>query len=35
LHAHLHTVDVPLNTLGEKELCHGQAALDKFNAGLR
>jgi 2-oxoglutarate ferredoxin oxidoreductase subunit beta len=35
LHAHLHTVQVPLNALGEKELCPGQAALDKFNASLR
>ena len=35
LHTHLHTVDAPLNTLSEKELCPGQAALDKFNAGLR
>ena len=32
LHAHLRTVDAPLNALGEKELCPGQAALDKFNA---
>ncbi len=35
LHAHLHTVAVPLNTLGEKELCPGQAALEKFNASMR
>src|SRR5262252_8763232 len=35
LHAHLRTVDTPLNVLGEKELCPGQAALDKFNASLR
>ena len=35
LHAHLSTVDAPLNTLGEKELCPGSAALDKFNASLR
>jgi len=35
LHAHLHTVDAPLNTLSEKELCPGQAALEKFNASLR
>jgi 2-oxoglutarate ferredoxin oxidoreductase subunit beta len=35
LHAHLRTVDAPLNTLGEKELCPGQTALDKFNASLR
>jgi len=35
LHAHLRTVQKPLNALGEKDLCPGQAALDKFNAGLR
>ena len=35
LHAHLRTVQTPLNALGEKDLCPGQAALDKFNAGLR
>ena len=35
LHSHLHTVDAPLNSLGEKELCPGQAALDQFNASLR
>ena len=35
LHAHLNTVDAPLNALGEKELCPGQAALDKINASLR
>jgi 2-oxoglutarate ferredoxin oxidoreductase subunit beta len=35
LHGHLKTVDAPLNTLGEKELCPGSAALDKFNASLR
>ena len=35
LHAHLHTVDGPLNALAEKELCPGQAALEKFNASLR
>jgi 2-oxoglutarate ferredoxin oxidoreductase subunit beta len=35
MHSHLGTVDTPLNTLGEKELCPGQAALDKFNASLR
>jgi 2-oxoglutarate ferredoxin oxidoreductase subunit beta len=35
LHGHLDTVAVPLNSLGEKELCPGQAALDKFNASLR
>src|SRR5476649_2913914 len=35
LHGHLNTVDAPLNTLGEKDLCPGSAALDKINAGLR
>jgi 2-oxoglutarate/2-oxoacid ferredoxin oxidoreductase subunit beta len=35
LHAHLDTCDAPLNTLSEKELCPGSAALDKINAGLR
>jgi len=35
LHAHLNTVTAPLNSLGEKELCPGAAALDRINAGLR
>ncbi|MGH7090164.1 MAG: thiamine pyrophosphate-dependent enzyme, partial [Stellaceae bacterium] len=35
LHDHLNTVDVPLNALGEKELCPGSAALAKLNASLR
>jgi 2-oxoglutarate/2-oxoacid ferredoxin oxidoreductase subunit beta len=35
LHAHLNTVDAPLNTLTEKALCPGSAALDKINASLR
>jgi 2-oxoglutarate ferredoxin oxidoreductase subunit beta len=35
LHAHLKTVEKPLNALGEAELCPGSAALDKFNASLR
>jgi 2-oxoglutarate/2-oxoacid ferredoxin oxidoreductase subunit beta len=35
LHSHLNTVEAPLNTLGEKELCPGSAALDKINASLR
>jgi 2-oxoglutarate ferredoxin oxidoreductase subunit beta len=35
LHGHLDTVEAPLNTLGEKDLCPGSAALDKINAGLR
>ena len=32
LHAHLKTVDVPLNRLGEAELCPGAAALAAINA---
>jgi 2-oxoglutarate ferredoxin oxidoreductase subunit beta len=35
LHAHLNTVDAPLNTLNAKDLCPGQAALNKINASLR
>ncbi len=35
LHAHLRTVEAPLNILGESELCPGQEALEKFNASLR
>jgi 2-oxoglutarate ferredoxin oxidoreductase subunit beta len=35
LHAHLNTVDTPLNTLNEQALCPGSAALDKINASLR
>jgi 2-oxoglutarate ferredoxin oxidoreductase subunit beta len=35
LHASLGTVPVPLNRLGERELCPGAAALEKFNATLR
>jgi 2-oxoglutarate ferredoxin oxidoreductase subunit beta len=35
LHSHLNTVPAPLNTLGEKELCPGTAALEKINASLR
>ena len=35
LHTSLKTVAKPLNTLSEKELCPGSAALDKINAGLR
>jgi 2-oxoglutarate ferredoxin oxidoreductase subunit beta len=35
LHGHLNTVATPLNTLSEKELCPGSAALDKINASLR
>ena len=35
LHGHLNTVAAPLNTLGEKELCPGSAALNAINASLR
>ncbi len=35
LHAHLNTVEAPLNTLSEKELCPGSTALEKINAALR
>ena len=35
LHAALHTVKRPLNSLGEAELCPGSAALEKINASLR
>ncbi len=35
LHGHLNTIDAPLNTLDEKELCPGSSALDKINASLR
>jgi 2-oxoglutarate ferredoxin oxidoreductase subunit beta len=35
LHHHLGTVDAPLNSLSEKELCPGSAALEKINASLR
>jgi 2-oxoglutarate ferredoxin oxidoreductase subunit beta len=35
LHSHLNTVDAPLNMLNAKELCPGQATLDKINAALR
>jgi 2-oxoglutarate ferredoxin oxidoreductase subunit beta len=35
LHTHLNTVEAPLNALGERELCPGSAALEKFNATLR
>ena len=35
LHAHLDTVETPLNALEAKELCPGSAALDKINASLR
>src|SRR5579872_2649348 len=35
LHSHFDTVPKALNTLGESELCPGQVALDRLNAGLR
>jgi len=35
LHRHFNTVTAPLNALSEKELCPGQAALEKINAALR
>jgi 2-oxoglutarate ferredoxin oxidoreductase subunit beta len=35
MHTHLKTVPEPFNTLGEKELCPGSAALAKVNAALR
>jgi len=35
LHAHLDTVEKPLNTLQASDLCPGSAVLDKINASLR
>ena len=35
LHGSLNTVPLPLNQLGERELCPGSAALEKVNEGLR
>ena len=35
LHAHLNTVESPLNTLESEQLCPGSAALEKINASLR
>ncbi len=35
LHAHLNTVESPLNALGESELCPGVAMLERINASLR
>ena len=35
LHGALNTVSQPLNQLGERELCPGSAALEKFNESLR
>ena len=35
LHAHLNTVDAPLNSLEADQLCPGSDALEKINASLR
>jgi 2-oxoglutarate/2-oxoacid ferredoxin oxidoreductase subunit beta len=35
LHGSLNTVALPLNQLGERELCPGAAALEKLNESLR
>ncbi|MFL6623451.1 MAG: 2-oxoacid:ferredoxin oxidoreductase subunit beta [Sulfurifustaceae bacterium] len=35
LHEHLETVETPLNSLGERELCPGSVTLDRINASLR
>ena len=35
LHAHLNTVDTPLNKLDVRELCPGSVALERINASLR
>ena len=35
LHQHFNTVDAPLNSLSEKELCPGSAVLEKINQSLR
>src|SRR5487761_2108962 len=35
LHAHLNTVETPLNTLEASDLCPGSAVLDRINATLR
>jgi 2-oxoglutarate ferredoxin oxidoreductase subunit beta len=35
LHRNFNTVDAPLNSLEEKDLCPGSATLAKINAGLR
>jgi 2-oxoglutarate/2-oxoacid ferredoxin oxidoreductase subunit beta len=35
LHAHLETVELPLNALGEAELCPGAAELERINGSLR
>jgi len=35
LHEHLNTVETPLNSLTERELCPGNVALERINASLR
>jgi len=35
LHRNLDTVEAPLNSLSEAELCPGSATLEKINASLR
>ena len=35
MHAHLDTVEAPLNRLEAKDLCPGTSALEKINASLR
>jgi 2-oxoglutarate ferredoxin oxidoreductase subunit beta len=35
MHEYLDTVEAPLNSLGEAELCPGGAALAQFNAAHR
>ena len=35
LHEHLNTVETPLNSLTERELCPGNVALERINAALR
>jgi 2-oxoglutarate ferredoxin oxidoreductase subunit beta len=35
MHAHLNTVEKPLNQLGDAYLCPGSRALDALNALLR
>ncbi|MCX7961487.1 MAG: 2-oxoacid:ferredoxin oxidoreductase subunit beta [Burkholderiales bacterium] len=35
LHAHLNTVETPLNRLAESDLCPGAAVLERINAALR
>jgi 2-oxoglutarate ferredoxin oxidoreductase subunit beta len=35
LNDRMNTVDVPLNSLGEADLCPGAGAIEAINAGLR